>query len=685
MRLFEALMVWRNEQAIKLSDAELHDIVLRNGRDPQVQMIRRMLTAANRDHAETIVRIMRESLGDGGPSSLTPAVPAAVDEVPSSAQPAAADPAPAAPPAGRPAPATKTAASLPGILASYEDPDGLATVVTDFVSYDYSTEGTTTPADLKVMLVGDALAFMWPALNDAGSEVLYRVATSGEGLPYSPDAFDTLLLTTGTRALDGRAAQTAVRYYTVWAYAGDSVEAATWSQPVLVASGAAVTPPQGCAIAEEGEGAVATWMVNPPTRRVDIHRFAGGQVRAFSPEHQVFGDQPNLGGFIDPELKPGIKYEYHAVAWAEVAQPDGTVGLQGSPPVILRTERRPRPRPVIDWDYEVHGSEEAPRFDLFWQPPPAGEVWFYRSEERPPSGIDTEAPLEVLERMGLGERILFPVAQEPDGRSSMRNVGWPSGWMRVYVTPVTVVGDRMHPGTPEGFVRVPAVAEPVIHQRVGFQKLAFAWPRTATGKGVAADVVHVYESAPGVPSEDAMTGRPVAEVSPDSYEQDGGVVFAGSTALRQTGSTLHLVPFAYSKGRRIPGPATRIDYPGLLQVTYEVEKSLAPFSRTRKVSFRVVSNLNLKSPPPFCLVHNPERLPLDLEDGTTLAPTPKDDPSAKPGATVVPSGLLANQPSEWWVAEAPKVGFVRLFSAVPWDKVRMVAVLDPTVRSLDLG
>jgi hypothetical protein len=256
----------------------------------------------------------------------------------------------------------------------------------------------------------------------------------------------------------------------------------------------------------------------------------------------------------------------------------------------------------------------------------------------------------------------------------MRNVPWPDGWWRAYFTPVTIVDDMVHVGTTVSATRTGRIEGAKIVERTFKQVLTFAWP-----PGAAAVLVHRGER--GQSADAPQFGQP-EEISANQYLRQGGMHFRNSLPSR--GCSVHLVPTAYEAGRRVTGTPVTLDYPGLLRLGYSVVVKHGHGGRPVTAEIRIRSEFELGQPPPFVLVHNPERLPLEIEDGYRLPMKPAADPTASLTTIFRPTVLGTDFREVWHAMVTDLAGYVRLFVVIPPDRLVSVALFDPPVADLRL-
>ena len=655
-----ALLAWRKRliasgavSSASFKEAHLR-MVLRSGLT-DVDQIRAMLPGAVAAHAEGLARALTEA----GSEALPDTEDARAQATPDS------DPLPtvAAPrPLGKGAKAAREAAFAPESFAPF-------TV----------TEQTTTPAPLSLRRGDDrALKVTWPAYD--APFVVYRMVSGEQDSPYSPDRAHLVAVTTDTAALDERVASSAVRHLQVWVNAGASRADALAAQPVLHAAGVMVAAVSDLAVREDYGQVIAQWTVFPGIRTVHVYRVPVEDADAAGPQHRILAGKDNLGGFIDSGAERGRTYIYRfrseaavgaSAPLSEAAQVEITVSA------VLA--------PVTDLALTMHPEGQA-AFDLSWTPPPAGQVLIFRTKNGPAAGAETaELSEAALEQTGLSpeQRLAQPVAEQRDTQGGvmavMADVPWPADWSRAYFTPVTILAGRIRLGRTTSSVRTGMITDVDLAEYCNKQVLSFAWPT-----GAAAVVL--YLAPKGHDPREGLSGRSY-EISVEDYEKYGGMQFTGE--LPAAGCTLHLVPVAFSAGRRVQGTITSIVYSGLLRVQYaiQISRDRAGLPKSARIAARAQSEV--QGSPPFRLTHHPERIPLSVNDGEPVDVAPLDaagDLAAGWSKVLQFSSLGTAGAGEMWAADvAGRTGWVRLFADLSdATRLRQLALLDPPVNTLRL-
>lgn len=667
----QRLMLWRNEQGLDdLKDRHLRQIISSGART--IDEVATSLPASLKRFAEAIGAVL--GLSEDRPES----VPQRAIVEPSPA-PAALS-APTAAPAAAPGPPATTPATPPQLNAAaltWEQPGELAEALSQFAAMDF-TQPIGEPIPLRVSTRADgALTLRWVAPSEPAAVQIYRVITDDAYAPVSPDMAEVIAITEELTLTDPRPNVSAVRHYQVWVNAGASRAEALLEQPRLIAALPVVAKPADIDIREDEGRVIGQWTLFGDVRRVQIFRVPaehGGRAPG-DPAYRICADTPNLSGFVDDDAEPGRRYLYQLLVEAEV---NGTPQL--SLPTVVQVTTSAVLHPVEDLTCTLGDDETQPRFDLVWTAPPAGRVVIYRTPNGPRAGADAETVDEsALPQMGLRpeDRLAHPIDVE-DGRGSMRAVPWPRGWSRTYFTPVTMVDGQVRVGRTTSQVRTSAVTDARIAERVTQQVLTMDWPA-----GAAA--IKVYASHHDQPAAEAIDGaEPIAEISADAYVRLGGLHFA--RPLDAGGCDLHLLPISFAGGQAVAGRPTTVRYRGLLKLWYAVETRRSRRGQTH-LWVRIRSDRPNPTSPAFALVHNPDRLPLDINDGQPILTTYAVDGPQTPSPRFWPSSLTTTLSEPGWIGEVTGLtGFVRVFVDMPRNpEMGTVALIDPAVGSLYLG
>jgi len=520
---------------------------------------------------------------------------------------------------------------------------------------------------------GGGVRLRWQPVDDDPGHTVYRVVSGDDYAPYDPQNADFVEITTDTACVDDREFRAAIRHLQVWRNSGATEAEAYANQPVMHARVPLVAPVTGVDLREDEGRVIGQWSVFPGVKRVQVYRIPIERAQSGfgDPAFRILADDANLGGFVDHGADRGKRYVYQFFCEAEH---DGLVRL--SAPTTRQLLVSAVLEPVTDLEIELDNSATDAQFDLTWTNPPAGRVVVYRTEHPPRAGADAEARAEsALPQMGLPDdaRLVHPVVAEGD-RSAMRTVPWPRGWVRTYFTPVTVLDGRVQVGNHIPAVRTMPVTDPVVVERTHTQVLKFGWPRGAS-------YVSVFLGARDQPAEELLETAQRMDISADEYTRLGGMHF--SRTLPSSGCSVHMVGVSYSNGERIESAPVSVDYPGLLRLEYTVEHRRGRLNRgPMTLQLRIRSELKLTHAPPFLVVFNPDRFPLESGDGDPVDVVLDDGRANMPVRRFVPDGLDPEWSQQLWQAMPPGPGFVRLFLDLPPERLQTVALLDPDINQL---
>lgn len=675
----QRLMMWRDQQGHdELKDRHLRQIV--NSGAQNSAEVAAGLPASLKPLADGVAAVL--GFGQGHPDQ--PGPDRESPEAHAARQTPGRNSRPASPVAAHDADRDEPAELNPGAV-TWLQPVELSGLLSGFATMDFS-EPAGEPGPLKASSLGDGSTNLrWPAYQGAEPVVIYRVVADDEHVPYSPDMSETIAVTRNTTLIDRRPFWTAVRHYQVWINTGADESDALLAQPRLHAKVPVVAKPAEVDIREDQGRVIGQWSVFAGVRKVQIYRVPAERAHggAGDPTFRILEGAPSLGGFVDEAAEPGRRYIYQLLAEAEV---EGTPQL--SLPTVVQVTTSAVLHPVPDLRCQLGVDEENPQFDLTWSQPPAGRVVIYRTSDGPLPGAEAETvPEDALVQMRLrpDDRLAHPIEIDAQRVATMRNVPWPRGWARTYFTPVTLIEGRAQVGATTSQVRTGAVTDAEVVERVTGQVLTMSWP-------IGAANIKVYASPMGQSDGQALNGaEPIAEISEDAYRRLGGLHF--TRPLDSGGCDLHLVPVSFAGGRSVEGKAKTVRYKGLLKLWYGIEIKRGLMGRGgTQLMVRVRSDRPNPSSPPFALVHNDQRLPLDVADGNAVSVrVPVDGAQAgmappQPMARFRPPSL-SPQWSQPWVADITGAqGYFRVFVDLPPNPNQgTVALLDPPVQSLFWG
>jgi hypothetical protein len=662
-----ALLRWRQQliasgavSASTFKEAHVR-LVLRSGRR-DVEQIRSMLPGSVAEHAEDMARMLDELTTD----TAQPAPP--VDETRAAQASAARD-----------------------IVEPPETPPGedVTLLPEAFAPYVFR-EQTSEPETVVLSPIpdlatgGQAVEISWPPYQPGDAEpdsvVVYRVVSGEQHKPYSPDRAQIVGVTTTTSMRDTQPPTSTVRRYQVWVNTGRSLPETLAAQPVLYAEGTRPSPVQNLVIAEDSGRVVGQWTVFPGVGAVHIYRIPAEEAAGYELQYRIFTGSDNLRGFVDPDAEPGRRYIYRTRCEVVV---DGVVRLSEATQGEVRVSAVLAP---VDDLSLIPQDPDSTVWDLAWSAPKAGQVLIFRTKEGPNADAETtELPETALEQAGLrpDTRLTHPISdsRDPDGRrrSVIAGVPWPSGWSRAYFTPVTVLDGRARLGKTISAVRAGAITDAQLTEYCTKQVLTFAWP-----EGAAAVSIHLAPK--GHDPRMGLSGR-FFEIAFEDYHKFGGRQFVNE--LPAGGCSLHLAPVAFSAGRRISGPITTIEYAGLLRLWYSVRIDRDRAGDPLRASLTIRADRDVIGSPPFVLIHNPDRIPLSINDGEPIDVAPlgeRGELAEQPAKEFYWSALRADSPSEVWVANIQgRQGWIRLFASLEAHRLRQLALLDPPVGALQLG
>ncbi|WP_136193626.1 hypothetical protein [Actinomyces procaprae] len=483
--------------------------------------------------------------------------------------------------------------------------------------------------------VDGGLRYTWP---DPGEGETFRVVVSDTAMPYNPDDFEQVAVTTGTTARDDSPATTAVRFVTVWGYEplGGAGEL---GQPRRVASGVVIHDLVDWKVEFDGEAraVVGTWVppTAPPGAALTVHTARlpqdeppGPHLRSSS--WMSFALPNNGSGFQDARITGGSPYTY--VAAVEVV-------IDGQAHTSRPVPRRIVPDIVVE-PIEDLQAVQVPATDgsgvtlsLTWTQNPLARTVIYRTQQ--PVSAQARAartiPESQLAQAGLPDsaKLNTRLAAITDGddpghrRYRLDLVVWPDGsqWDELNLTPVTLHSDAMATiGAPIVCKRAGRISNAVLTRRLTWDLVTFTWPGEAAS-------VQIRFTAPGESFDPDST--PLLDITRDEYRASGGCVLSGGV-LPASGGVIHLNSLTYLSGRRIVSPPESIAVPPQWVYQYSLHwpgdariaggflrRAAAAFGQTL-VELQLTPLQGVQAQPDavgVVLVHNPEHLPLDPADG----------------------------------------------------------------------
>lgn len=582
-----------------------------------------------------------------------------------------------------------------------------------FPTYDYSRPDLDNPEDgaavpVTVDVIDGSLRYAWP---DAKEQEVYRVVVSDTEEPYGPEDFEQVAVTRDLSALDTTPWTTAVRFVTVWGYVSPPGGGRFLGQCRRVASTVVVHPLADWELVFDAEsGAVnGSWTppVAPPgatvqvrTARLPLDQPVGRFLRGSAWRgHEI----PNNGaGFQDTGLTGGKQHNYVAAVEVEVA---------GQTWTSMPVRRHITPEVARECIADLAITEEetgAQSLTVTWTQFPQSTVSIYRTNRpvAPEAAARGTVPAASLSDAGLLPEARVSAAAgigpapEP-GRQlrTLSRVPWPAGheWDTIHLTPVTEHDDgQVTIGQPLRRKRAGGIENATLTRRLSWDLVTFTWPGDAT-------TVELRLTGPDGDVE--ASGQPLLTISKEEYRSAGGCVIQEGLPAR--GGRLHLNSITYMAGAQIASAPTAVEVPCLWRYAYTLRwpgdlKVGGGFFRqaaARLGQTLVEITVEARQGAPtqaqaigMALVHNPDHLPLSVDDGQRVGlflERPTKEASQEPVTSVLvpPEG----QPRTlWFDHRSLPAGYFRLLidslpaSAVDQDHEQLslehYAMIDP-----DLG
>lgn len=474
-----------------------------------------------------------------------------------------------------------------------------------FAEFEYSEESKSRKTGIKVRLRqhDDSLTIeltwdksAWQA--EDGVFTLFRVLAANQIVECSPDAGEQIVATQGFAYAETPEPGIAVRHYQVWAYMGRDLREIIDSQPYLVGEGLAVLPLEGVEL-QPSEGLVeGNWNYSDQYSEVQVFASPANSLERADSEQFRLQDGVTAYSFKHPTksrgqkmryaFQPRVKFRDTMVAGKSIVR---TVDVQASLQVV---------KVYAELDTT---SEHSDQVSLAWRTPPAGVVRIYFTKTAPTADLSrneiSEGGLVRDPAIGAGRKVVEdPWTKEND--SKFNTATWPSDWTELYITPVTVLGDRAVVGKTEVLQRVGGITDAKIVERTSAQLVTFAWPQ-------GADVVRVEVAPRGSEGENFREHR--AELDRERYARDGGV----RLNLAADGQNVLLTPLSTFAGKETASEPTVLDYRGLAKYYYSFYRDPQDPNGGYKLFIWREGGEDL-NPPRFSAVYHPLRFPLSIND-----------------------------------------------------------------------
>ncbi|PWD51214.1 hypothetical protein C8046_11685 [Serinibacter arcticus] len=581
-------------------------------------------------------------------------------------------------------PSTPAVPPPPAAAAFSERPAAAAEAAEEysFGTYFPRTLATDLP-EAEVLQAEGLLKLAWRDRSEH-DVVRYRIVSSHAGPPYHPDRADPVAVTRTPTVVDQAPFLRAVRFYTVWAYEGRTLEEALESSPRQVARATAVAQ-VAVELKQTSHGAViAKWTAPEGVEEVRLYRmlpheapYAGTDL-----QYRIQDSDTLLRGFVDREVEPGRTYVYRLVAVAR----DQHGNLLRSEPEELTIEVPAQLRAIDDLGARFRDLETGVRVvDLSWSTPGNGEVRLYMTDREPDARAldgEWEDRPELLTQMGLSPDAVqaYPFGPTESGLTEMRGVDWRPGSTRLYFTPTVSLNGMLRVGRSRSLVNSLPPTGAELTERVSRQVVRFEWPPGA------ASVSFTQGPVGGIPPNPAAGAA--YEVSAAQYAEQGGFTFPQRLAPR--GCQVYLWGVAHDAGQQFPSTVVRLQYPGLAVAHYRLALRRAAVWKPGSVTVTVWTEDEVLPPARFLLVHNPDRLPLfDHDSGPNGSSIPvrlavEDGAAPQPMLETRAPIRRDDQPTAWVGEIGKRTGWFRLFASTPPNHPPL-ALLDPPASQLRLA
>ncbi|WP_340055327.1 hypothetical protein [Corynebacterium parakroppenstedtii] len=499
-----------------------------------------------------------------------------------------------------------------------------------------------------------------------GAVTLYRVVSEEEEIDLDPAEGELRTVTGKDSWVDSDPMTTAIRVYQIWMNVGETEASALHSQPYLVGHAVYVQPIDSIDLTFDGSSIRGQWELVKRTDSVQIQLAMADERNLKRRRNRICEGQPNLQGFRwKPEAR-GLAYQVMARRIAEV---NGRK-LHSSWSKVYTVDVGAELSNIDVIVHEAAGEENV--FEASWKAPSSGQVRIYRSKTPHADGIeDRDVEVKQLEGFGLSEK---DWENDLNSDENSCRIEWPDDGYDLFITPVSVVGDKARVGRTQSRVRVGVPTYASIHEHVTSQLITFGWPEKA--HEVAAFIVKPGEADKFDPK--SFTNQASLFVDEEDYKNSGGM-------RTQLGGSIDVVLVASRvyEGKRIWGRPVVLHYVGITAYSYKI---LA--NQNEQLGIAIEKSSPDFESRTFTLRYRSDRLPLEPGDGREVKLKLAD---GNEHGEYVPNAKMPQDQgvdsSRVWVIE-PKAyesghGFLRLFWREPSGfSGSPVALRDPDPRTL---
>ncbi|MFP7365987.1 hypothetical protein SFC07_09475 [Corynebacterium callunae] len=536
-------------------------------------------------------------------------------------------------------------------------------------------------ADLRVEAnATGGLNLDWELLELPPQQVrLFRIVSDDQSFELDPDFGEHRAVTVGNHWTDNEGLTSAYRMYQVWMYVGTSESTAVRSQPVLIGEKSYILPIGELELSVAGSEVKGQWASAEHTHRVAVFAVPDNERLALVRRNEIATDTANLQGFRFTPQHRGRGYKFVAQRFVIINGLELASKPSDEFTIHVPAEVMAVPIQVVEKD---NGFDTT--FKVSWQPPHSGDVWIYRTATAPDPELQfNEIEVDQLEGFGLARR---DWANDLEGEKSSCTVTWPDDWYSIFITPVNVVGNQAQVGKTHSRVRVGAITNATLHERVNSQLLTFGWPEEAH------EVTAVFgETGTGqlIGPTPETPGTSLVSIHQEAYQDEGGMRFP----LPGPGDIALFASRVY-EGHQIWGEPVVLHYRGVRQFSYELQVSqgrlfLAIFAEREQLESSQLDQFTLR-------IHR-SRLPLEPEDGDEVLTRTIDgstntieEEQFSPGISAGALGPKGPAVVKYWeinphILSYPPTSFLRLFIRQPADSMAPVnALIDPHPDQLRL-
>jgi hypothetical protein len=492
---------------------------------------------------------------------------------------------------------------------------------------------------LKAMPVYQGIFLSWSASSSKGN-IWYRVIRKEDSKPLNSSDGIVLGETSQLSLEDTKTIAGQEYCYAVYAVRGEALS----SQAALAGPVMRLAEVEALKLIPGDKCINLHWKISDKAQGVEVWRKLNILPTKSGDGQQITGVRRD--GVMDTGLSNGVNYGYLVFTIFQNRQ-GHTLISKGVTCVVMPVEP---PQPITDLMINKQGD----LLHLSWTPPKRGSVQLFYSETTP--GFGNSENLATAELSQLGQPLPIQRAGSTQWKINFQG--------RVFLTPVTVVGEVAVVGTSKVATSISEVSQ--LRHQMDQDKLYLEWSWPPGASQVL--VTWRHDQYPDSP-EDGDAVRKI--VTPPEYERRKAFILK----LEKTDYYFKLFVVAGETGREIysAGESYSLSHREPQEIYYEVRIRKSLFGKIQSVELLLKTLGDDIFLPETVLVKKVDNLPLRRNDGTVVL-------KISPNTLVNRQGTVLPIPETEWQQN----GYGRLFFTEDAQNTRY-RLLTPARERLRLG